>query len=154
MGQSIGIIAARSNHTALHYVGHTEYLGSGSQQRPIQQLLQPHNSSCLQQLATPAACFHFSSLSAHSSNQLLQLCTSTFSSVHQHQNSSNQLRCVQFGGYKSTIKNKTTIAVQLIEWQHHINYACQCVNTYTPTANIRILLLSEWLKHLYSKCIV
>jgi hypothetical protein len=57
-------------------------------------------------------------------------------------------------GYKSAIKNKTTTAVQLIEWQHHISYACQCVNTYTPTANIRILLLSEWLKHLYSKCIV
>ena len=72
---------------------------------PHQHLLQPHSSSCLQQLATTAARFHYSSLSAHSSNQLLQLCTSTFSSVHQHQNSSNQLRCVQFGGYKSTITN-------------------------------------------------
>lgn len=72
---------------------------------PHQHLLQPHSSSCLQQLATSAARFHYSSLSAHSSNQLLQLCTSTFSSVHQHQNSSNQLRCVQFGGYKSTITN-------------------------------------------------
>ena len=36
-----------------------------------------HISSCLQQLATPAACFH------HSNNQLPQLCTSTSSSVHQ-----------------------------------------------------------------------
>jgi hypothetical protein len=77
---------------------------SGSRQTedqtsPHQHLLQPHSSSCLQQLATAAACFHYSSLSAHSSNQLLQLCTSTFSSVHQHQNSSNQLRCVQFGGH-------------------------------------------------------
>ena len=42
------------------------------------------SNSCLQQLATPAARFHYSSHSAHSSNQLLQLCTSTFSSVHQN----------------------------------------------------------------------
>ena len=76
----------------------------------------------------------------------VQLCTSK-------QLQSTETRPV-WGVQINNHKQRTTTAVQLIEWQHHISYACQCVNTYTPTANIRILLLSEWLKHLYSKCIV
>ena len=137
---------------------HQHINGSGSRQRSDQSSSTP--APATQQLVLTAARHNSSSLSlqlAFSSQQQsapaalyidVQLCTST-----SKQFQPTEMRPV-WGVQINNHKQRTTTAVQLIEWQHHISYACQCVNTYTPTANIRILLLSEWLKHLYSKCIV
>ena len=157
MEQSIGIVAVRSNHTALHYVGH---INISTDLDYDKDQTNPTPAPATQQLVLTAA-RHISSLLslqlAFSSQQQsapaalyidVQLCTST-----SKQFQPTEMRPV-WGVQINNHKQQTTTAVQLIEWQHHISYACQCVNTYTPTANIRILLLSEWLKHLYSKCIV